>query len=137
MNFLILTITLFIFACIPLEDTDSLYVDYVIDGDTFVIEDGRIIRVWGIDAPEKDQPYYQTATLTLESFIEDELLECIFIAKGKYRRDLMRCYVGDNDIGALMVEKGMAKNYGEFPNDYYLSEEITAQQKKRGIWSEK
>ena len=99
-------------------------------------EDGTTVRLFGIDAPEKDAPYYQTATITLEGLVEDEALECVFIEKGKYQRDVMRCYVGDDDVAAIMVEKGMAKNYAQFPNDYYLSEEVEAQKYKRGIWSD-
>ena len=136
MKYITLIVALLISACIPLADQQSLYVEYVIDGDTFVAEAGQTVRVWGIDAPEKDEPYYQTATLTLESYIEDEVLDCIFIEKGKYRRDVMRCYVGDDDVAALMVKAGMAKNYEAFPNDYYLSEEIEAQKHKRGIWKD-
>jgi endonuclease YncB( thermonuclease family) len=42
--------------------------------------------------------------------------------------------LGDEDIAAIMVKKGMAKNYLEFPDDYYLTEEIDAQNKELGIW---
>ena len=37
----------------------------VIDGDTFA-GSRRKIRLWGIDAPEKDEPEYLAATLYLE-----------------------------------------------------------------------
>ncbi len=136
MKFFVLIVLSFLTlsACIPLAEPNSIYVEYVIDGDTFVSSEQQTIRIWGIDAPEKDEPFYETATLTLENLIENEMLECTFIAKGKYRRDLMRCYLVDDDIAAIMVRKGMAKNYLEFPDDYYLTEEIDAQNKELGIW---
>jgi len=136
MKYTLTILALTLSACLPLAEPNSIYVDYVIDGDSFVTEDGTTVRLFGIDAPEKDEPYYQTATITLESLIEDEALECTFVEKGKYQRDVMRCYVGDDDVAAIMVEKGMAKNYAEFPNDYYLNEEVKAQKYKRGIWSD-
>jgi endonuclease YncB( thermonuclease family) len=134
MKYSYLLTVLILSACIPIEDSGDVLVDYVIDGDTFVTTDQSTIRIWGIDAPEKDEAFYETSRLTLETLILDDALQCRFIAKGKYRRDLMRCYIGDEDIAAIMVEKGMAKNYAEFPNDYYLTEEIEAQKSNLGIW---
>ena len=110
----------------------TFYADAVIDGDTFIADDKKI-RIWGIDTPEKDEPYYQTATLALSSIIEDTVLECTFIDKGKYKRDVMRCYANDQDVGALMVKKGMAKTYLD---GYYARDEIYAQKNNLGIWKE-
>ncbi len=110
-------------------------VTYVIDGDTFVA-DGRRIRIWGIDAPEKDEAYYQTSTLTLEGMIDGALLNCTLREKGKYRRDVMRCYKGDIDIGAAMVRKGMAKDVPRSLIGYYERDQIHAQKNKLGIWAD-
>lgn len=47
--------------------TDICAVDSVIDGDTLWCEDGRRVRLIGIDAPETDQePFAATATEALE-----------------------------------------------------------------------
>ena len=117
------------------EQAGQLSVSYVVDGDTFVTTNDETVRVWGIDAPEEDQPFYQTATITLESLIEDSFLACNFITKGKYRRDIMRCYNADGqDIGALMIQKGMAKDYNSVSGGYYMRDEIQAQKRQLGIW---
>ena len=50
-------------------------VSYVIDGDNF-ISGSQKFRVWGIDAPERDEPYYQDSRLALQSLIGRNHPEC-------------------------------------------------------------
>lgn len=114
--------------------TNVLVYERTVDGDTFVAS-GRKIRVWGINAPEKGTPEFFAATLLLESFIKDEKLDCIFIEKDRYQRDVMHCQVDGLDIGSAMVQMGMAKDYKKFSGGYYSREEEEAQDKKRGIWA--
>ena len=45
-------------------------VDRVVDGDTIVLMDRTRIRLHGIDAPERDQPYGPMATAALEYMVE-------------------------------------------------------------------
>ena len=45
-------------------------VDRVIDGDTIVLMDRTRVRLHGIDAPERDQPYGPMATAALEYMVE-------------------------------------------------------------------
>ncbi len=135
MKLILLIALILITGCIP-NTSDTTYVKYVIDGDTFKTTNDITVRIWGINAPEEDEPYYATATLTLENIIENIALHCNFMGKGKYRRDVMRCYAYDSDIGALMVYKGMAKDYDSVSKGYYLPDEVQAQKAKRGIWSD-
>ena len=58
-------------AGIP-EEAKYAKVDRVYDGDTLVLMGGsraRIIRLDGIDAPERDQPYGPVATAALEYMV--------------------------------------------------------------------
>lgn len=106
-----------------------------IDGDTFVAG-GRIIRVWGIDAPEKGDVAYKVSSWLLQSLVQDKVLNCRFIYLDKYKRSVMQCKSGDLDVGATMVKFGMAKDYKKYSAGYYQPEEKEAKELKRGIWSD-
>ena len=105
----------------------------IVDGDTFVAG-GRKIRVWGIDAPEKEEPTYRVSSWFLESLIKDQVLNCRLIDMDKYQRSVMQCYAGDIDIAATMVKFGMAKDYKKYSGGYYQLEQDEAKKKKRGLW---
>jgi endonuclease YncB( thermonuclease family) len=106
----------------------------VIDGDTFVAS-GKVIRVWGIDAPESNQIGYKVAGWYLESQIKDQELKCRLFYLDRYARQVMQCYVDDIDIASRMVRFGMAKDYKKYSGSYYEQEEIKAKNQKKGIWS--
>lgn len=106
----------------------------VVDGDTFVAS-GRKVRVWGIDAPEKGETGYMTAGWFLDSFIKGKELNCKFIDKDKYQRDVMQCFSDGMDIGSIMVRFGLARDYKKYSGGYYEQEEREAKRLKRGIWS--
>lgn len=112
----------------------TLKYERTIDGDTFVAG-GRIIRVWGIDAPEKGDVAYKVSMWLLQSLVQDKILNCRFISHDKYKRSVMQCLSGDLDVGSTMVKFGMAKDYKKYSAGYYQSEEKEAKELKRGIWS--
>lgn len=105
----------------------------VVDGDTFQAS-GRTIRVWGINAPERNQPLHRESSLALGAFLETGILRCKQIEKDKYRRDVMHCYSGNNDIGALMVKSGFASDFAKYSGGFYHAEQAFAKESKLGIW---
>ena len=108
--------------------------DYVIDGDT-IVADGIRIRLWGIDAPEKKETYFLPSKMLLESMLKTGELKCKFIEKDRYQRHVMHCTIDGLDIGSMMVQVGMAKDYSKYSGDYYQYEEDLAKSKKIGIWN--
>jgi endonuclease YncB( thermonuclease family) len=115
------------------EMYEALELERVIDGDTFVAS-GFKIRLWGIDAPEKDEPLYEISKKALELFLETGQLDCKFIDKDRYSRDVMHCLSGGKDIGALMVKTGFAKDYTKYSGGFYQAEEKYAKDSSLGIW---
>lgn len=113
---LILVFSLFIF--IMSNNKEDIFVDYVIDGDTFISED-RKIRIWGIDAPEKKEKGFDASTDYMNKLILNKILSCVEIDIDKYKRSVMRCYLGKEDIARLFVSKGFSRDYEYYSEGYY------------------
>lgn len=112
---------------------EQLTFERVIDGDTFIASN-RKIRLWGIDAPEKNEPLYRVTSKALELFLETGVLECKLIDMDKYKRYVMHCLSDGKDIGALMVKIGFAKDYKKYSGGLYQTEQKFAKDALLGIW---
>lgn len=89
----------------------------VIDGDTVLLKpdhyhpSGRAflkIRLADIDAPEHDQPYGDAATRALAAQVLNRSVEVETVATDVYGRTLARIRVDRDDVGAEMVQRGLA-----------------------------
>jgi len=83
----------------------------IVDGDTIEIQNKTIVRLFGINTPEKGERYSQEAT----DFVKEEILnKSVFIeffGKDKYYRELGVIFVGGNNFNARIIEKGFANPY--------------------------
>ena len=72
----------------------------VIDGDTFELGSGEIIRLLCIDTPEVGEEGYEEATIFLENLIlfEEPTLEADIQDKDKYNRSLRYAYLNETFI---------------------------------------
>ena len=111
----------------------TLNLERVIDGDTLVAS-GRKIRLWGINAPERGKPYYDVSTMFLKAVLKNGKLECKFLEKDRYQRDVMHCWIDKVDLGALIVEAGLAIDYERYSDGFYYYQERLAKLKNRGMW---
>ncbi|WP_229802187.1 thermonuclease family protein [Paramylibacter ulvae] len=100
--------------------TFSGVVKWVTDGDTFLV-DGHDwpVRVWGIDAPERDTDAGVTSRAYLTDMIKGQVVRCDKVVVDQYKRTVARCYQGDNDIGAMMIATRQAQEYCSFSNGAY------------------
>lgn len=117
----------------------------VVDGDTLEIH-GERIRLFGIDAPETRQlcadPFGNAhrcgkiAAWTLDGFIGQAVVTCIGDERDRYKRLIAVCYADGADLGALLVERGLAVAYRKYSLTYVPQEE-TAKAAGRGLWAGK
>ena len=123
----------------------------VTDGDSIRI-DGKKIRFYGIDAPEKNQlcrkpwltisfisfskdyPCGQISTDKLKKKINNKLLICKWTNKDKYKRYIAECFKNKTNVNAWMVRNGYAVAYRKYSKKF-ISQEIFAKKEKLGLWS--
>lgn len=93
----------------------------VVDGDTFWLSSQDVrIRVWGLDAPEKDQPGGSQATSTLSGMIGGQQLSCRQRDIDRYGRIVGQCFLADGrDITAAMIASGTAQEYCRYSGNHY------------------
>ena len=120
-------------AC-KVSASNALYLERVIDGDTFIAS-GTKIRLWGVNAPEKNEPESFTSTKYLEVLLEEGTLTCDFLYKDRYQRSVMQCFSDGKDIAWDMVKMGMARDYPKYSEGYYSKAEQEAKDMRAGIWS--
>lgn len=115
----------------------------MVDGDTIWIGQTKI-RLWAIDAPERKQECHRNgkpwlcgvaSTEHLKTFIGDSPVFCEDRGMDRYKRMIGKCRVGSLDIGAEMVEKGMAMPYWKYGGDYYMQGYREARGQGAGIYS--
>lgn len=124
-------------AALLLQRPDRTGVVRVVDGDT-VAFGSRRVRLRGMDAPELDQtcvrsgtavPCGREASAALRDLVGSSAIRCRIDGADRWGRDLGRCFVGDLDLGAAMVERGQAVSWSD-----YRAEEARARDGRRGLW---
>jgi endonuclease YncB( thermonuclease family) len=138
-------------AC-PVEQADeTARVRYVHDGDTIHLEDGRKVRLIGINAPElarDDMPaqaFAAEARDALKTAIasHDNRIGLVYGAErhDRYKRTLAHLFTPDGDnLQARLLLQGMAAAIAHPPNlaysECYARVEKSARCKGAGIWSD-
>lgn len=112
------------------------------DADTIIIN-GRQFRLWGIDAPEREQTCRRDrrtwecgaeAIQALERLIGRNTVTCRTLELDRYGRDIALCYLGGEEINRWMVTQGWAVAYRQF-SEAYVPEEDLARAARRGLWT--
>jgi len=111
----------------------------VIDGDTFQVKDkfgnSQTIRLFGIDTPEKKQPFGMTATNFTKNLIDKKEVYVESIELGKYGRVVAIVYLNGKSLSEILVAEGIAFAEGEnhkLANKYYALQE-KARVNNRGV----
>jgi len=113
----------------------------VIDGDTFEVTIGDSlvrIRLFGIDAPERGQEYYEESKEFLSKLTLNKTVMLVVKGKDKYGRTIATIVRKQDqlNVNREMVKQGMAWHFARYSDDTELAKlQSEAQQKERGLWS--
>ena len=144
-------------GCLSGSDSVKVFlkVSRVVDGDTF---EGRmtvntkevynpgvnpwayeltkiVVRISGIDAPERGQFYGDVATLHLQWLISGKAVGLKLKQRDMYGRWIATAYQDGADIGAEMLKEGLAWHYKEVDgNPLYAQLEAEAKLAGLGLW---
>jgi len=111
---------------------------YVIDGDTFVLNNGDIIRLLGIDTPEKGDRHYDKAAYELQRRLVGRELTFEGDTEDKYGRKLREVFAEGRHVNVELVREGWARTFMH-ENSKYGALLDQAQEEARtdgkGIWN--
>ncbi len=99
----------------------SGFVVRVVDGDSLYLDSHEPqIRLWGVDAPERDEQGFTAATDELRRLADGKQLKCQEVDQDRYGRTVARCFLSDGrEINRLMIESGTATEYRRFTKGFY------------------
>jgi len=146
----VLYLSVFVFIPFFISVAYGEKVHRVIDGDTFILENGQRVRMIGIDAPEIDnkkykkigEPFGVESKLLLKQTIQgkDVVLRSGKEPYDKYSRRLAYVFLEDETfVNRMMVRLGLAETFRRFPFKYkqeFLDLEYEAKQNKIGMWKD-
>lgn len=142
---ILLLVALMLLSYTSTADTLLGRVVGVVDGDTVTVLDDTNtqwkIRLMGIDAPEKKQPFGSKSKESLSAMLFNKQVEVEFNKQDKYGRTVGRISVGGIDVNLEQVKAGMAWHYKAYEREQseadrtaYAQAEEQARAAKRGLW---
>jgi len=128
------------------ERLDGLVIG-VADGDTLKLLDAQRrewrIRLGGVDAPERGQPFGGTSKRHLAGLVFSRQVQARCGKVDRYGREVCQVLVDGVDVGLAQIEAGMAWYYGrygaELPADRrgrYEAAQTAAKAERRGLWAD-
>lgn len=144
MRFLLLVLL----ACSVHAETLTGRVVGVADGDTITVLDANRlqhkIRLAGIDAPEKAQPYGDRSKQSLSTLVFDKEVVVESNKQDRYGRTVGKVLVNGSDANLAQVKAGMAWWYRDYAKEQsvadrrlYEQAEQQAKTQRLGLWADK
>jgi endonuclease YncB( thermonuclease family) len=139
--------SLFADSCDLKGKAEEVSWDYVVDGDTLWLKDGRKIRFAAINTPEIQhddrpaEPLGDEAALALKKALSfSHKIKIQIVGKDYHGRILAHPFLSDGrSLSALLIEKGLAFQIFSESKDSYRAcmrwLELKAREAKVGVWS--
>ena len=120
----------------------------VADGDTVTLLDANLqqhkLRLSGIDAPEKRQPFGNRSRLHLGALVFGRQVMAHCPKTDRYKRAVCRIEVDGIDANLAQVEAGMAWHYKAYSREQspadrwrYAKAEDRARDARQGLWADR
>lgn len=117
------------------------------DGDTLTVLDAHRqqhkIRLSGIDAPEKRQPYGDRSRQSLAALVFRRSVQVEWKKKDRYGRIVGKVIVNGDDVGLSQIRNGLAWHYKAYERDQlpadrhrYAVAEQAARVARLGLWQD-
>lgn len=117
----------------------------VADGDTItVLDDSNTqhkIRLAGIDAPEKKQPFGNVSKQSLSDLVYGKQVSVDYNKQDRYGRTVGKVIIDGTDVNLEQVKRGLAWFYKKYQNEQplkdrldYLHAQEAAEKTKVGLW---
>lgn len=110
----------------------------VVDGDTIEVLDGttpRRIRLDGIDAPERSQPFSEKSRQHLAYLVFGKAVRVEAHGTDRWDRLIARVTAGGRDLSEAMIAAGYAWHFKRYSADSTLAAlELDARRAARGLW---
>lgn len=117
----------------------------VSDGDTITVLDENkqrhVIRLMGIDAPEKAQAFGQKSKVSLSDLVFNRDVSVTWFKRDRYGRTVGQVRVDDTDVCLEQIKRGLAWHYKQYQREqseedrsrYAIAEE-QARIARIGLW---
>lgn len=93
----------------------------IVDGDTLYLDgvDAQI-RLFGVDAPERDETGFKASKDFLTSIASNRFLTCRAIERDRYGRIVAQCFLDDGrEINRLMLDEPHTDEYCRYSRGFY------------------
>lgn len=118
----------------------------ITDGDTVnVLDQSSVkhkIRLMGIDAPERRQPFGLKSKQNLSAMVAGQFIEVEYNKYDRYGRIIGKLLKDGQDINLMQIKQGYAWHYKHYQKEQskldralYASAEIGARNKRIGLWA--
>jgi micrococcal nuclease len=106
-----------------LDDSETVHVERIIDGDTVVVSNNTHVRLLGINTPEKKEFYHDEAMNFLSELISNKTVELEYgkDKTDKYGRTLAYIILDGKNINLEIIRNGFA-NYYIYDKDKYTND---------------